>query len=202
MSSSSFSLLTSAHKQCLLAPCSSLRYQKNLGFYVTTEFLVFSSYKVLSKFYFLSFLFHMELQRLEQLDGQPLESVSTLYQTSFHAEIQLDEKFENNLKEIELKCVDQCNHIQQFNHTQLVKAPEGAVVQDTDLTVRDDGGGMVDVEVKFGTMSNRKRGRPPRASPVKPKKLRPPPSQRRKKDEEDVCFICFDGGSLVICDRR
>ncbi|XP_044498097.1 zinc finger CCCH domain-containing protein 44-like [Mangifera indica] len=144
----------------------------------------------------------MELQRLEQLDGQPLESVSTLYQTSFHAEIQLDEKFENNLKEIELNCVDQCDHIQQFNHTQLVKAPEGAVVQDTDLTVRDDGGGMVDVEVKFGTMSNRKRGRPPRASPVKPKKLRPPPSQRRKKDEEDVCFICFDGGSLVICDRR
>ncbi|GMI74487.1 Needed for RDR2-independent DNA methylation [Hibiscus trionum] len=24
----------------------------------------------------------------------------------------------------------------------------------------------------------------------------------RKKSEEDVCFICFDGGALVLCDRR
>ncbi|KAE8672857.1 Zinc finger CCCH domain-containing protein 19 [Hibiscus syriacus] len=24
----------------------------------------------------------------------------------------------------------------------------------------------------------------------------------RKKAEEDVCFICFDGGALVLCDRR
>uniref|UniRef100_A0A0D9XFY3 Zinc finger CCCH domain-containing protein 19 n=1 Tax=Leersia perrieri TaxID=77586 RepID=A0A0D9XFY3_9ORYZ len=24
----------------------------------------------------------------------------------------------------------------------------------------------------------------------------------RKKDDEEVCFICFDGGDLVVCDRR
>lgn len=28
------------------------------------------------------------------------------------------------------------------------------------------------------------------------------PGDERKKDEEDVCFICFDGGELVLCDRR
>ncbi|KAJ0041182.1 hypothetical protein Pint_28405 [Pistacia integerrima] len=143
----------------------------------------------------------MELQLPEQFHGRPLENVSTSDQPCLHAEIKPEQNFDSNLKEIELKCVDQCHHIQQFNATELVKAPEGAVVQDAALTVRHDGS-MVDVEVKFGTMSNRKRGRPPRASPVKPKKRQPPPSQRRKKDEEDVCFICFDGGNLVLCDRR
>lgn len=143
----------------------------------------------------------MEIQQSEQLHGQPLEKVSNLGQLCLDAEIKAEKGFESNSKEIELKCVGQCYRIQQINGTQLVKAPEGAVAQDAGLTVRD-AGGMVDVEVKFGTMSNRKRGRPPRASQVKPKKRQPPPSQRRKKEEEDVCFICFDGGSLVLCDRR
>ncbi|KAI3978902.1 hypothetical protein MKX01_016077 [Papaver californicum] len=39
----------------------------------------------------------------------------------------------------------------------------------------------------------RKRGRAAKA-PSKP--------VARKKIEEDVCFICFDGGNLVLCDRR
>ncbi|XP_011625190.1 zinc finger CCCH domain-containing protein 19 [Amborella trichopoda] len=39
----------------------------------------------------------------------------------------------------------------------------------------------------------RKRGRKARAQPKAP---------TRRKDEEDVCFICFDGGELVLCDRR
>uniref|UniRef100_K4AJ40 Zinc finger PHD-type domain-containing protein n=1 Tax=Setaria italica TaxID=4555 RepID=K4AJ40_SETIT len=31
----------------------------------------------------------------------------------------------------------------------------------------------------------------------------PPKPARRKEDEEEVvCFICFDGGNLVVCDRR
>ncbi|KAL6601322.1 hypothetical protein ACP70R_044542 [Stipagrostis hirtigluma subsp. patula] len=42
----------------------------------------------------------------------------------------------------------------------------------------------------------RKRGRPSSKAQavVKP--------SIKKKDEEEVCFICFDGGNLVICDRR
>lgn len=43
----------------------------------------------------------------------------------------------------------------------------------------------------------RKRGRPARSGQVKAA----PPSKKHKEDE-DVCFICFDGGSLVLCDRR
>ncbi|WVZ59569.1 hypothetical protein U9M48_009690 [Paspalum notatum var. saurae] len=47
----------------------------------------------------------------------------------------------------------------------------------------------------------RKRGRPPKnrdgAAPA------PAPAKPvRAKEEEVVCFICFDGGNLVVCDRR
>ncbi|KAH1223978.1 Zinc finger CCCH domain-containing protein 44 [Glycine max] len=45
----------------------------------------------------------------------------------------------------------------------------------------------------------RKRGRPAKGNRV-PKGIIPP--SRQKQEEEDVCFICFDGGSLVLCDRR
>lgn len=48
---------------------------------------------------------------------------------------------------------------------------------------------VLPVEVK------RKRGRPPRCQ------AKAPPV-KKQKDDEDVCFICFDGGSLVLCDRR
>ncbi|CAL4925856.1 unnamed protein product [Urochloa decumbens] len=50
----------------------------------------------------------------------------------------------------------------------------------------------------------RKRGRPPKnrdgaaAAAAAPA----PPKPANKKDEEVVCFICFDGGDLVVCDRR
>ncbi|CAA0834036.1 Zinc finger CCCH domain-containing protein 44 [Striga hermonthica] len=34
-------------------------------------------------------------------------------------------------------------------------------------------------------------------------RAKPPPRKRIKpENEEDVCFICFDGGSLVLCDRK
>ncbi|CAL5188115.1 unnamed protein product [Lathyrus oleraceus] len=48
------------------------------------------------------------------------------------------------------------------------------------------------------TAVKRKRGRPPRGTLPQPR----PPPMKKTKDEEDVCFICFDGGSLVLCDHR
>ncbi|XP_009395393.2 zinc finger CCCH domain-containing protein 19 [Musa acuminata AAA Group] len=42
----------------------------------------------------------------------------------------------------------------------------------------------------------RKRGRPPKAQGQAARTL------SRRKEEEEVCFICFDGGDLVVCDRR
>nr|AAG13559.1 putative proteophosphoglycan [Oryza sativa Japonica Group] len=48
----------------------------------------------------------------------------------------------------------------------------------------------------------RKRGRPPKnrdgAAPPPP----PKPVKKREDDEDVVCFICFDGGNLVVCDKN
>lgn len=51
-----------------------------------------------------------------------------------------------------------------------------------------------------GGGEKRKRGRPPKGQVV----AKHPPVKRVKveEEEEDVCFICFDGGSLVLCDRK
>ena len=63
-------------------------------------------------------------------------------------------------------------------------------------------GGSIDVKLEEEEDSScvkktrPRRGRPPRtvgkASPVTSK----------RREDEDVCFVCFDGGSLVLCDRR
>lgn len=47
---------------------------------------------------------------------------------------------------------------------------------------------------RSGAGMKRKRGRAAKAST--------PRISLRKKMEEDVCFVCFDGGDLVLCDRR
>ena len=64
------------------------------------------------------------------------------------------------------------------------------VVADSVAGVEND---LAAVEVKV--VEKRKRGRPPKGQ------AKPPPAKKMKEDE-DVCFICFDGGSLVLCDRR
>lgn len=48
-----------------------------------------------------------------------------------------------------------------------------------------------------GVSVSKKRGRPPKGTVHVHA-----PVVKKPKDEEDVCFICFDGGSLVLCDHR
>ncbi|XP_051140700.1 zinc finger CCCH domain-containing protein 44 [Andrographis paniculata] len=57
-------------------------------------------------------------------------------------------------------------------------------------------------EQVIGAGEKRKRGRPPKGQVAV---ARTPPPKRKKleeEEEEDVCFLCFDGGSLVLCDRK
>ncbi|CAN4078790.1 unnamed protein product [Withania somnifera] len=84
---------------------------------------------------------------------------------------------------------EQCSSAHYINDSQLVGVSSPAA-----------GGSPILVDVAenmIGGVDKRKRGRPPRSQAVKV-----PPAKRQREEDEDVCFICFDGGSLVLCDRR
>ncbi|GMH14902.1 hypothetical protein Nepgr_016743 [Nepenthes gracilis] len=61
--------------------------------------------------------------------------------------------------------------------------------------------GELKVKEAEAVAAKRKRGRPPKGVQAKITAAAPP-AKVFKKEEEDVCFICFDGGTLVLCDRR
>ncbi|EOA29875.1 hypothetical protein CARUB_v10012971mg [Capsella rubella] len=104
------------------------------------------------------------------------------------------------MPEIDLMRVDQCL-------SDVVKPPPGFF--DCGLTV--DADSKLDEEVeeeeedsdslKKSVGRSTRRGRPPRTSGASSKASSPQVSRKRREDE-DVCFVCFDGGSLVLCDRR
>ncbi|TYG98387.1 hypothetical protein ES288_A10G113500v1 [Gossypium darwinii] len=82
---------------------------------------------------------------------------------------------------------DQCQEVSDLDDSQ-------KLVGKSDVAV--NGVKVVEMSVR-----KRRRGRPPRNQATVVSSSAPPP-QRNNNDEEDVCFICFDGGSLVLCDRR
>ena len=90
--------------------------------------------------------------------------------------------------------------VRDLEDSQLVGVPV-ALAADSDVAERE-GGCALNLEVAAvadGGALKRKRGRPAKGVP---KATTAAPLARQKKEEEDVCFICFDGGSLVLCDRR
>ncbi|CDY16316.1 BnaC01g23510D [Brassica napus] len=89
---------------------------------------------------------------------------------------------ESSVTGIDLMRVDQCGEIGATqSHAPPAPAP----------TVGDEAAPV-----------KRKRGRPPKAHAKTPLQTPLPPPPGKDDKEEDVCFICFDGGGLVLCDRR
>lgn len=100
----------------------------------------------------------------------------------------------------EIQRFGQCEPVHEIKSLESTRAP---AVPPADAGVSGNGPVAemaavpeVKPQVVERSVGKRKRGRPPRGL----LKTTPPPKKR--KDEEDVCFICFDGGTLVLCDRR
>lgn len=100
--------------------------------------------------------------------------------------------------------------IREMDENQLVGVPL-AVVGLAAPTVKPPEQTSVTVpwEIKSGltlpggqqVVEKRRRGRPPKGQ-VQVQTPKPLIPKRSREEEEDVCFICFDGGSLVLCDRK
>ncbi|CAN1813925.1 Zinc finger CCCH domain-containing protein 44 [Linum perenne] len=96
--------------------------------------------------------------------------------------------------------IDQCEAIREMDDSQLIGVP--ATVS-ADVAAPKVELPAVEVQVRNAAVPEvstvkRRRGRPPRNQG----KAAAPPPPSKAMEEEDVCFICFDGGSLVLCDRR
>ncbi|PQQ14999.1 zinc finger CCCH domain-containing protein 44 [Prunus yedoensis var. nudiflora] len=131
------------------------------------------------------------------MELQKAQPSCTFYRTSLEEDGGGEQAFDRSLPAAEDRMsVDQCEAIGDLDDSQLVGAPQ--TVAGGGMVAGRVGQMMADVAVKVAaekSLGKRRRGRPPsghvRAAPV-----------RKQNEEEDVCFICFDGGSLVLCDRR
>ncbi|RWW22422.1 hypothetical protein GW17_00013377 [Ensete ventricosum] len=84
-------------------------------------------------------------------------------------------------------------NIAKIEHDASTMSHGSADVMDDEPAQKDaKADGTPVVEQRGG--GRRKRGRPPKAQVAR--------TLSRRKEEEEVCFICFDGGDLVVCDRR
>ncbi|XP_038999855.1 zinc finger CCCH domain-containing protein 44-like [Hibiscus syriacus] len=103
-----------------------------------------------------------------------------------------------------MACADVGNNIDCLNRDslrgeELTRSDQCQKIPDMIVGKADVAANGVKVEMTAG---KRRRGRPPRNQGKVDSSSAPPPQRDNQNEEEDVCFICFDGGSLVLCDRQ
>lgn len=110
----------------------------------------------------------------------------------------VEEPQSQRLLEDAASSVENCTSIQEMEGKQLVGVP-GTMSAVATGNSNSPATLKTPIENGIGFAEKTKRGRPPRGVVVKA----PQPKRQREEEEgEDVCFICFDGGSLVLCDRK
>ncbi|KAH0719175.1 hypothetical protein KY285_015206 [Solanum tuberosum] len=110
----------------------------------------------------------------------------------------VEEPQSQRLLEDAASSVENCTSIQDMEGKQLVEVP-GTMSAVATGNSNSPAKLKTPMENGIGFAEKTKRGRPPRGAVVKA----PQPKRQREEEEgEDVCFICFDGGSLVLCDRK
>ncbi|XP_043712305.1 zinc finger CCCH domain-containing protein 19-like isoform X2 [Telopea speciosissima] len=127
------------------------------------------------------------------------EDATGVYRPSMEVEqTSTDEKFE--LAEELTNTQQQCAAVAEIDASHFIGV--SPVVADVATVVEEEGTRRTEVEIDTeeaeATETSRsggglKRGRQSRVQTKAPSK---------RKEEEDLCFICFDGGNLVLCDRR
>ena len=93
--------------------------------------------------------------------------------------------------EDEIPVVDSDTETETDTDREIIGGVHSELVADVSVSGADDEETESDVAAE-----------PMRVVEVKQKSSRFPAKKRKRLIGEDVCFICFDGGELFLCDRR